>query len=123
MTTEQATASGPSDWCPAPRPSVATAVAGGQVVLFDDVGQTSFELNRSASLVWLLMDGVSTTLQIADGLSDLIDGPVAQLPTEVVSTVEQFRAMGLLSVPDVATEGAAKPLGSVPARLLPPPYT
>jgi hypothetical protein len=123
MTTEQTTASGHSDWCPAPRPSVVAAVAGGQVVLFDDVGPTSFELNRSASLIWLLMDGVSTTSQIADGLSDLIDGPLAELPTEVVSTVARFQAMGLLSVPDVAPNAEAMPLGSVPARLLPPPYT
>lgn len=81
---------------PARHPSIETAVLGAEAVLYDERSGTVHHLNTSACAIWTLLDGrpideVVATLSKATGV------PPADLRRDVVQSIGEFRAAGLLS--------------------------
>ena len=60
---------------PRPRPEIETAFVGGEAVLLNVDTGAVYALNPSASVVWLLLDGVPTDAALADELSEIVHGP------------------------------------------------
>jgi hypothetical protein len=88
---------------PAPHPAVDTAFLENQAVLFDDRTGKVFELNPSASAVWLLLDGQLTVADVAAELHELMGVPLETLGDDVELAVMDFAHQGLL----VGTEPVA----------------
>ena len=75
-----------------------------------------YALNPSASLVWLLLDGVLPTPAVADELSEIIQLPADELLADVEAAIADFAEQGLLDQPPT---GAATQ--RLPSYLVPPP--
>ena len=98
-------------WTPARHPAIETAEVRDRVVLFDDRDAGVHELNESASLVWLAVDGSTSVRAMADRLGEQVGRSVT---AEVVAAVEEFDRLGLLSdapSPAVPTVPAEPPRG------------
>ena len=101
---------------PGPRPEIETAFVGGEAVLLNVETGSVYALNPSASVVWLLLDGVLSTAAIADELSEIIHLPSDALLNDVDTAIAGFAAQGLLEQPP--NGAATQPL---PSYLVPPP--
>ncbi|GAA4125147.1 hypothetical protein GCM10022415_31840 [Knoellia locipacati] len=78
---------------PSRHPAIETAEVLDRVVLFDDRDAGVHELNESASLVWLAVDGSTSVGAMADRLGERVGRSVTD---EVVAAVEEFDRLGLL---------------------------
>jgi len=99
---------------PRPRPEIETAFVGGEAVLLNVETGSVYALNPSASLVWLLLDGVLQTPAVAAELSEIIQVPADELLPDVEAAVAGFAEQRLLDQPPAS----ATPL---PSYLVPPP--
>jgi hypothetical protein len=81
---------------PLPRAEIETAFVGGEAVLLDTETGAVYSLNPSASMVWLLLDGVLSAAAIAEELSDIVNVPADALLPDVESAIGDFAERGLL---------------------------
>ena len=91
---------------PVRHPAIETAEVLDRVVLFDDRDAGVHELNESASLVWLAVDGSTSVRAMADCLGDQVGRSVTDA---VVAAVEEFDRLGLLGLLRVASSSAVEP--------------
>jgi len=92
---------------PAPHASVDTAFLVDQVVLFDDRNGRVYELDPSASAVWLLLDGEMSLGEVADELHELTGVEPDVLRATIDIVVTDFAGCGLLDGTEPAGDAAA----------------
>ncbi len=100
---------------PCPRPDIETAFVGGEAVLLNVDTGVVYALNPSASVVWLMLDGVLSTTAIADELSEIIHVPADELLPDVEAAIAGFAEQGLLELTPAAATQLSK------SYLFPPP--
>lgn len=77
-------------------PSIETAVLGAEAVLYDERSGTVHHLNPSACAIWTLLDGRSVDEVVAT-LSKTTGVPPPDMRRDVLQSIGEFRAAGLLS--------------------------
>ena len=87
---------------PAPRPSVATEVLDGDVVLHDEATGQVHLLNPSASVVWQLLDGETTIEEIAEAIADASGVDFGQVSSDTIDLVRMLGRLGVLAEIDPA---------------------
>ena len=105
---------------PRPRSVMQTAFLSPEVVLLDDDSGRVYQLNPSASAIWLLIDGRHSAADLAGELAEITGMSAEQLIVDVQAAVRDFRERGFL-------EGDRNPTGDLAApprpmrTALPPP--
>lgn len=79
-------------------PGVCVAVLDGQAVLYDVGSARPVLLNTTASAVWVELDGHRTVAQVAALLAARFDADPALVAADVVRTITEFAALGLVSL-------------------------
>ena len=78
-------------------------------MLLDVTNGAVYALNPSASAVWVLMDGRSSTTDIVSDLSDIVGVPADVLAADVELALADFAWQGLLA-PESTTDPGISPL-------------
>ena len=81
---------------PIRHPSIETAVLGAEAVLYDERSGTVHHLNPSACAIWTLLDCRSVD-DIVAMLSETTGVPPPDMRRDVLQSIGEFRAAGLLS--------------------------
>jgi hypothetical protein len=95
-----------ADEPPRPHPAIETAFLAPEVVLWDARNHRVHHFNRSASAVWLCVDGHMTADQIATELSEIFETSREVIRPDVDDALAEFLRLGLL-------DGDAGPKGDV----------
>lgn len=80
-----------------PHPAVETAFLSPEAVLWDSRHERVLHFNRSASAVWLCVDGELTADQIAMELSEIFEVPIDVIRPDVDKALADFVELGLLA--------------------------
>ena len=68
----------------------------GELVLFHPARNIIIHANQTAALVWQLCDGLNTTEQIVNILSDAYPETRSQIEKDVPATIQELRKKGVL---------------------------
>ena len=82
---------------PRPRDELAIVELDGEAVIYDESTGGLHHLNPTATIVWSLCDGVSTTSAIAADIADAFGLPIEEISGQVTEVVETFASAGLLA--------------------------
>ncbi len=78
------------DLIPVPIADLKTEVIEGELLLYDPQQTKAVYLNSSAAVIWNLCDGHRTTQEIIQLISDGYPDAKANLPEEVLTTLQQL---------------------------------
>jgi hypothetical protein len=87
---------------PARRTDLLCREVDNELVILDRREDRIHQLNEAAGKVWDLCDGQHTPTQITESLVTLYEIPYATAEQDVLQTLENFAALGLLHVVDQA---------------------
>lgn len=77
----------------------------GDVSLYDPLNRNALSLNPTASAIWRRLDGHADTADVITQLAAEFDVPSDLIAGDVVRTIEEFRAHGLLSPHPATPDG------------------
>jgi len=78
------------------RREVAGAEIDGDVVLYDELQETTHLLNQTGAIVWSLLDGSSRIDEIASELAEAYAAPADAVLADVLALVRELGRRGLL---------------------------
>jgi len=94
---------------PVPNPAVSSVELDGERVLYDADRGRVVRLDRVASLIWPLLDGVSTADELAEDLSDVFGRPLSEVRADLEELFDGLGRSGYLNTGKGAGGSSAPP--------------
>jgi hypothetical protein len=83
-------------FAPEPWPWIASAILDGEAVLYDEDTGRVHVLNRSGTIAWQLLDGVSTIEQIGTDIADALGAEPVDIISNIIDLVRMLATLGVI---------------------------